>query len=88
MPQNLETMSGPKLEALARKLNDAHYVVVQEYIDAGLGHMRGSDIAVAAKQGDERAIRYEKTYADYLRAWEELQARRRYHGGTKPIRRK
>lgn len=83
----LSRMSGPKLTAHVQELEAAYFATVQEFCDAGRGHLRHSDVAELAKQGDEMAKRQISAYSAWRLAFDELDERRRYHGGTQPIRR-
>jgi hypothetical protein len=87
----LETLSAAKLHALIAKRDAAHTVLTREFIARGLGHYRSADIRAAALDDASPAHRlacdYVKADDALYAARSELEARRRYHGGDKPIRR-
>ncbi len=87
---NLATMAGPKLEALIDRLAETDRQANRAAIAAGLGNCRMADMrAIAAENGNlphHRAARDAIVASDaYHTAVQEMEARRRYHGGRKPI---
>jgi hypothetical protein len=89
---DLTKLSGPKLHALIAKRDSERSAALDATIAAGMGLMRHSDIeALAAGSslvGNSLLARtYLSTRAAWLDAVLELDARRAYHGGDKPIKR-
>jgi len=89
---NLAKLSGPKLRAHIEKLDAARGVALDATIAAGMGMKRHAEIALLAKLScppyeTHIAREYIRTRAAWLEALEELDARKRYHGGDKPIKR-
>jgi hypothetical protein len=89
---NLSKLSGPKLRALIAKRDAERGAALDATIAAGMGMLKHHDIIELASQSSmlERtqiARRYLQTRGAWLEANEELDARKRYHGGDKPIKR-
>lgn len=89
---NLSKLSGPKLRALIAKRDAERGAALDATIAAGMGMMRHSDIEALAKGSSLLsktllARRYLQTRGAWLEAVEELDARKAYHGGDKPIKR-
>mgnify|MGYP001602931663 CR=1 FL=1 len=88
----IEKLSGPKLHALIAKRDAACSAALDATIAAGMGMMKHSDI-VALSTGSELvekvrlAREYLMTRAEWANAHDELDARRRYQGSDKPIKR-
>jgi hypothetical protein len=89
MPKNLETLSGPKLETLIETLSARHSAVLDDVIAAGWGDKNGREIREIAKADPSNtlAAAYVRSCDAYLGAAAEMDRRKRWHGGTKPIRR-
>lgn len=89
---DLETLSAKKLHAVIQKRHARWSEVLDATIAAGMGDMRFSDIVELAK-GDPLLpkVRLARDYLNARHDWavanDELDARRRYHGGDKPIKR-
>jgi hypothetical protein len=90
---DLSTLSAPKLHAVIAK-RDTHWkATLDRTIAAGMGDMRFSDIVELAKGsslvGKTLLARdYLNARHDWRVAMDELDARRTYHGGDKPIKRR
>lgn len=89
---DLTKLSAKKLHELIAKRDTARGAALDATIAAGMGMMKHSDI-VALAAGDALlenvriAREYLSTRATWLEAVEELDSRRTYHGGDKPIKR-
>ena len=89
---DLETLSAKKLHALIVK-RDAHWkATLDATIAAGMGEMRFSDIVELAKGSKllgkvQLANDYLNARLDWRNAHDELDRRKAYHGGDKPIKR-
>ena len=88
----LEKLSAAKLHAEIAKRRTAYYAATDGFIRAGRGDMRGTDIEAAAKGDSLLSItrmcrEYLELRAAYNEACDELDARKRYHGSDKPIKR-
>lgn len=89
---DLSKMSAKKLHTLIAKREAERGAALDATIAAGMGMMRHNEIELLAKLScpeyeTEIARRYLATRAAWLEAVEELDARKRYHGGDKPIKR-
>lgn len=85
---NLETLSASKLHALIEKREATNIALLDEVIAAGYGQTTMSEVRRLAR--DEKApllVEYVAAMDSLDEARHELDARRRYHGGDKPIRR-
>lgn len=88
---DLTKLSGPKLHALIAKRDAKRVTALDAAIAAGMGMMRHSEIVELSTQNallekPRLAREYLLTRANWLEAVEELDARKRYHGGDKPIK--
>lgn len=88
----LEKLSAAKLHSEIAKRHAAYYAAVDAMIRNGYGDMRGSDIEAAAKGDSLLSItslcrEYLALRAAHNAALDELDARKRWHGGDKPIKR-
>ena len=93
MPIILEKLSGPKLRAEIAKRSAEQSRLIDAAIAAGMGEMRHSDIVELAKGSSLLskvllAREYLAASEAFHAAHEEMAARKRYHGGDKPIRRR
>lgn len=86
---DLTKLSANKLHAEIAKREAKHSALLRATIEAGYGNTRHNEIVATVKAGTA-----ERVLVDYLAASDalelaryELDARRRYHGGDKPIRR-
>lgn len=88
----LEKLSASKLHALIAKRDAAVSALNSGFIANAWGNMRYSDIREAAKDPSAPAhalsVRYLKADAALMEARDELAARKRWHGGDKPIKRR
>lgn len=89
---NLNKMPAKKLHTLIVKREAERDAALDATIAAGMGMMRHNEIEQLAKLScppyeTEIARRYLATRAAWLEAVKELDARKRYHGGDKPIKR-
>ncbi len=89
---NLTKLSGPKLEALIARLDAERSTALAATIAAGMGQCRHYEIVDIASRSElfektRIARAYLQTHGAWLEAVEEMDARKRYHGGTKPIKR-
>ena len=89
----LAKMSGNKLLACIEKLNAESLRISREFVNAGYGHYRGSDIRELAKNKDLTG-NIKKLCAEYVTVNDKLSAanderfaRNRWHGSLKPIKR-
>jgi hypothetical protein len=85
---DLERMSGPKLMALHERRGAVVSDLTRELIAAGFGQERGSETRERAKAGDPLAQRWVEAQDSVQAIYDELDARRRYHGSNKPIKRR
>jgi hypothetical protein len=86
---NLEKLSAPKLLALIETLDAAHSALLEEVIAAGYGSYTGRQIRELVKVEPWPLLVEHLAADDALSlARFELDARRRYHGGDQPIRRR
>ena len=90
---DLTKLSGPRLNALIAHLDLIDAKSIKTLIHAGMGSFTGAQVRAKAKQPcdfpDVRLCREHVANQDELNAARaELEARRRYHGGDKPIRRR
>lgn len=90
---DISKLSGPKLHALIAKRDAARGAALDATIAAGMGMMRHADIVALSTGSDlianvRIAREYLMTRAEWENANDELEARRKYHGGDKPIKRK
>jgi hypothetical protein len=87
----LEKLSGPKLIALIGKRYEIRCVLLDDTIEAGLGrytHSMMRELAFTSSAPlSGLAKRWLIANDDWLEAVVELEARKRYHGGNKPIKR-
>lgn len=90
---DLSTLSAKKLRAVIAR-REAHWsTVLDATIAAGLGQARFSDMVEFAKGSalltrTKLAIDYLNARRDIQVAWDELDARKRWHGSDKPIKRR
>ncbi len=89
---DLSTLSAKKLhEVIARR--NAHWkATLDATIAAGMGELRYSEIVELAKGSSllnktQLALNYLNARRDWMTAMDELDARKAYHGGDKPIKR-
>lgn len=86
---NLETLPATKLHALIAKLDAAHSALLSETIAAGYGEVRHNEIVRLARE--ERyplLVEYVEAYEALQAPRSELDARRRYQGNDRPIKRR
>lgn len=84
---NLETISGPRLLTAYEKADSACREMTSRMIEAGLGRYTYADSERAAAAGDDLCAEYIRRFELRLAIRREMDARRAYHGGTKPIKR-
>ena len=86
---NIEKLSGPKLEALLAAREATHSGIIDELIAAGYGSVTSGELRSMAKNDPSNRLiaRYVSAADACNDAYEELQRRKRWHGGNKPIRR-
>lgn len=90
--KDLTKISGPRLEAEIKRATTVRNMILDATIAAGMGEMRHSEIVELAKGSSllskvNLARRYVEACTEFHAAHEEMDARKRYHGGTKPIKR-
>lgn len=83
--RDLATLPAGELRKRCAKAYEAVFSITKEFIEVGRGNETGREIR---RMTDPLAVRYiaANDKANALR--EEQEARRRYHGGDHPIRRK
>lgn len=85
---DLTKLSASKLHALIAKRDAAQSALLHEVIAAGYGNYRGNEIRELAKsEGWPLLVEYVTACDAWYEANAELDARKRYHGGDKPIKR-
>ncbi|MGF7008126.1 hypothetical protein [Aminobacter sp. BE322] len=89
---DLTTLSAKKLHELITRRNARWAEVLDATIAAGMGQMRFADIVELAKGSSllskaNLARDYLNARLDVKAAWDELDARKAYHGSDKPIKR-
>lgn len=89
---DLAKLSAKKLQAEIAKRDAAHMWNVDAFIQSGRGYMTGEAIREAAKGSGlliltQLARAWVKSSDARREAWDEEEARRRYHGSDKPIKR-
>jgi len=86
---NISKLSAAKIEVLYEKRQKACSVNCTALINAGRGMERGSEIYAKGKAGvDTLSIEYVKLSAAFQEVVQEMEARKRWHGNLKPIKRK
>jgi len=87
---DLSRLSAAKLEALHAKRQAACSANCTALINAGRGMERGNEIYAKGKaQGaDALSLEYVRTTDAAQEVYSEMEARKRYHGTLKPIKRK
>lgn len=85
---DLSKLSARQLHALINKRDAAHRESLREAIAAGYGMYTGAQMRQLAAEGDALATRNVASAAAWFEAKSELDARRRWHGDDRPIRRK
>jgi hypothetical protein len=85
---DLERMSGSKLMDLCDRRNAVVSRLTRKLIDSGYGNERGSETRERAKAGDPLAQRWVNALDAAQAVYDELDARHRYHGSNKPIKRR
>lgn len=85
---DLTKLSAAKLHAVIAKREAAHSELLDETIAAGYGEIRHNDIVRMAREDKTPLlVKYLAASDAVSEAWFELDARQRYHGGDKPIKR-
>lgn len=89
---DLSKLSAKKLHGTIARLNVAYRASLDATIAAGMGDMRHSDIVELAKCSSllhkaELARNYLNARKAWADAMDELDARKAFHGGDKPIKR-
>ncbi len=87
---NLETMSAAKLDACIEKRRAIDSEFLSALIQAGYGETTGNQLDAMVKAGNapKLVVDARKASHAYHEAMDEEQRRMRYHGSTKPIKRK
>lgn len=87
---DVTTLPARKLHDMIDKRRDASSVATKAMIQAGrsMETFRETRAKAEANPADTLAIRCCATFDAYHEAAAELDARRRYHGGDKPIKRR
>lgn len=81
-------LSAAKIEALYARRQAACSINNRALIDAGRGMERGNDIyAKGAAGADPLSVEYKRATDAVQEVIAEMEARKRYHGGLKPIKR-
>jgi hypothetical protein len=84
---DLTRLSARKLHAEIEKRDARHSETLKEVIAAGYGNLTGREVRDRAKALDYVCARHVAALDAFLEATQELDARRRWHGEDKPIRR-
>lgn len=86
---NLEKLSANKLAAEIEKRRQANSIGLKALIAAGYGNLTGSELDSMVEDGtaSQLVIDARKASLAYAESLWELDARRRYHGSDKPIKR-
>ena len=85
---DLTKLSAAKIEALAAKRYAARSAACRALINAGFGEERHSETRKrAAETHDPLAVRSVEASGACDEVWAEMDARKRYHGSLKPIKR-
>jgi len=89
---DLSTLSAKKLHEVIERRNAHWKATLDATIAAGMGGLRYSDIVELAKGSallnkTQLALNYLNARHDWTVAMDELDARKAYHGGDKPIKR-
>lgn len=86
---DLSKLSAAKIEALYAERSEACSANCRALIAAGRGMERGSEIYAKGKaiDADPLSIEYVTTTDAFREVADEIEARKRWHGSTKPIRR-
>jgi hypothetical protein len=85
---DLTKLSAAKLHAVIAKREAVHSALLDETIAAGYGETRHNDLVrMAREDGVPLLVEYVAASDSLSEARWELDARQRYHGGDKPIRR-
>jgi len=80
-------LSAAKIEALYAKRQEACSANCTALINAGRGMERGNEIYAKGKAGaDPLSVEYVRLTDEVQEVIAEMAARKRYHGGLKPIR--
>jgi len=79
----IETLSASKLEALYAKRDAVCSEINRAFIDAGRGMEKLGDIL---KMSDSLAVRYQEAHKAFMEVVGEKEARKRWHGSLKPIK--
>ena len=85
---DLEKLSERKLVAIYEKLQTAASANCTALINAGWGSERGSETRARAKTGDALAVQYVEIQNNLQILIAEQDARKRWHGSLKPIKRR
>ena len=86
---DLTKLSAAKIEALYAKRQAACSVNCTALINAGRGMERGNEITAKGVAGaDTLSVEYVALSNAVQEVISEMEARKRYHGGLKPIKRK
>ena len=86
---DITKLSANKLQALYNKRQSSCSANCTALINAGRGMERGNEIYAKGKDGaDTLSIEYVKLSDEIQEVIAEMEARKRYHGGLKPIKRK
>jgi hypothetical protein len=81
---DLTKLSAAKLEALYAKRSEASSVNCRKFIEAGRGMERPTQIRT---QTDALSLEYVAVNEAFFAVVAEMDARKRYHGSSKPIKR-
>lgn len=84
---DLSKLSERKLRELIDKRSAVVSARTSDLINAGRGNERCSDTRTKAEEGDDLAIAWRTASDAFYEAIEEEQARLRYQGNRKPIKR-
>lgn len=87
---NLEKLSAAKLHAEIEKRREKDGAFLSALIAAGFHNHTGNQLDAMVRDGSATKLVTDARAAShaYYAALDELDARRRYHGGDKPIKRK
>lgn len=88
-PTDLTALSAAKLHAEIAKREARHSVLLDEVIAAGYGNYTGNQIrAIIKSEPWPLLVEHEMASDALYEARSELDQRKRYHGGDKPIKRR
>lgn len=85
---DVTTLSAAKIEALYARRQEACSINCRALINAGRGMERGNEIyAKGAAGADPLSVEYVRLTDEVQEVIAEMEARKRWHGGLKPIKR-